>query len=88
MPIDRLRADLGRLREEIAAAEGGDREALARLEELAAEVEQELDEEARLKDPAGLIEQFEQGLSGFEASHPNLTAILNNILSLLGSMGV
>jgi outer membrane protein TolC len=88
MPIERLRADLARLREEIVAAEGGDREALVRLEELTGEVERELDEEARLKDPAGLLEELEQGVSRFEATHPNLSAILNNIVSLLGSMGV
>lgn len=88
MAIDRLRADLERLREEIARADAGDRDALARLEELAAQVQRELDEENAVGDPAGLVEELEEAITGFEARHPNLTAIVNNMLVALGSMGV
>ena len=86
MAIDRLRADLERLREEIARADAGDRDALARLEELAGQ--RELDEENAVGDPAGLVEELEEAITGFEARHPNLTAIVNNMLVALGSMGV
>ena len=88
MAIDKLRADLGRLREEIARAQGGDRESLARLEELAGQVQRELDEENAVGDPAGLFDELEEAITGFEARHPNLTAIVNNMLVALGSMGV
>lgn len=88
MAIDRLRADLERLREEIARADAGDRDALARLEELAAQVQRELDEENAVGDPAGLVDELEEAITGFEARHPNLTAIVNNMLVALGSMGV
>mgnify|MGYP001766319040 CR=1 FL=1 len=88
MPIDKLRADLARLREEIARADAGDREALARLQQLAEDVERELDEESMVGDPAGLVEELEEAITGFEARHPNLTAILNNVLVTLGNMGV
>lgn len=88
MAIDRLRADLERLREEIARADAGDRDALARLEELAGQVQRELDEENVVGDPAGLVEELEEAITGFEARHPNLTAIVNNMLVALGSMGV
>lgn len=88
MPIEKLRADLALLREEIAATEGGDPRALARLEALAAQVEAELGQEAALADPGGFIEELEDAVTGFEVSHPNLAAIVNNILSVLGSMGV
>lgn len=88
MAIDRLRADLVRLREEIEAASGGDREAMSRLERLAAEMERQLDEESALADPAGLMDELEQSVSGFEATHPNLAAIVNNVINVLGSMGV
>jgi len=88
MPIDRLRAELAQLREEIAAAEGGDPEALARLQVLAAEVDAELDREAALADPAGFVAELEDAVTGFEITHPNLAAVLKNILSALGSMGV
>lgn len=88
MPIDKLRADLERLREEIARAETGDRESLARLEALAAQVQRELDEENAVGDPAALVDELEEAITGFEVRHPNLTAIVNNMLVALGSMGV
>jgi hypothetical protein len=88
MAIDKLRADLGRLREEIARSDAGDRESLARLEELAGQVQRELDEENAVGDPAGLVDELEEAITGFEARHPNLTAIVNNMLVALGSMGV
>ena len=76
------------MREEIARAEAGDRESLARLEELAGQVQRELDEENAVGDPAGLVDELEEAITGFEARHPNLTAIVNNMLVALGSMGV
>jgi Domain of unknown function (DUF4404) len=88
MAIERLRADLALLREEIAASDGSEPEALARLAALAEQVEAELGQEAALSDPAGFIEELEGSISGFEASHPNLAAVVNSILSTLGSMGV
>ena len=88
MAIDKLRADLERPREEIARAQAGDRESLARLEELAGQVQRELDEENAVGDPAALVEELEEAITGFEARHPNLTAIVNNMLVALGSMGV
>ena len=68
--------------------EAGDRESLARLEELAGQVQRELDEENAVGDPAALVEELEEAITGFEARHPNLTAIVNNMLVALGSMGV
>ncbi len=88
MPIDRLRADLARLREEIARADRGDAAELERLEQLAGDVQRELDEENAVGDPAALVEELEEALSGFEARHPNLTAIVNSMLVALGNMGV
>ena len=88
MPMDRLRADLARLREEIARADAGDRESLARLQQLTDQVQRELDEQNAVGDPAGLVDELEEAITGFEARHPNLTAIVNNMLVALGSMGV
>lgn len=88
MPIDRLRADLARLREEIARADRGDAAELERLEQLAVDVQRELDEENAVGDPAALVGELEEALSGFEARHPNLTAIVNSMLVALGNMGV
>lgn len=88
MPITRLREDLERLRAEIARSEGGDADALERLNELAARVEQEIAEESVIGDPMALVEEIEESVTGFEASHPNLAAILNNMISILHSIGV
>jgi hypothetical protein len=88
MPIERLRADLALLREEIATSAGGEPEALARLAALAEQVEIELGQEAALSDPSGFIEELEGSISDFEVSHPNLAAVVKSILSALGSMGV
>lgn len=88
MPIEKLRENLTRLREEIARADDGDRDALAGLEQLSRDVERELEQERGLSDPAGLVQEFERSISGFEASHPNLSAVVNNLLVLLGSIGV
>ena len=87
MPIETLRAQLAELREQIVATHG-DPEALARLEALADAIESELDREASLADPGSLAEELEDAVTGFEVAHPNLAAIVNNILSVLGSMGV
>lgn len=88
MAIDRLRADLARLRKEIASAHGGDREALERLDALAGELERDLDADATPADPAALMDELKQSVSGYEAKHPNLAAIVNNLINVLGSMGV
>ena len=88
MPVDRLRADLARLREEIAAAEGGDPQALAQLSALAEAVEADLAAEASFGDRAAWMRDLEESVSGFEASHPNLAAVMNSLLNVLGSIGV
>ena len=62
MPIEKLRENLTLLREEIARADDGDRDALAGLEQLSREVERELEQERALSDPAGLAHLFETGL--------------------------
>lgn len=88
MPTDRLRADIARLREEIASAEGGDPESLARLEDLAAAVEADLAAEASFGDRAAWMRELEESVSGFEASHPNLAAVLKSLLNALASIGI
>ncbi len=88
MPIEQLKADLERLRIEIAAADSGDREALRRLRALADRIEREIEQEQTLADPGGFVEEFEEAASRFEVKHPNLAAVINNIVVVLGGMGV
>lgn len=88
MPNDRLRAELARLREAIAGIEDGDPARIERLRQLADEVERELDDANTVGDPDALSAQLEAALAGFEASYPNLTAVVNSVLVALGNMGV
>jgi len=42
-------------------------------------------------DPAhhkGLIEHLEDGMRHFEATHPDLTTIMNDMLVMLGNLGI
>ena len=88
MPIETLREHLVELREEIAKLDAGDQSALAELQQLAETIERELNQEQALGDPVALMNELERSVSGFEASHPNLSAILNNMLLVLGSIGI
>ena len=88
MPEQRLRKDLERLCTEIESLDSADLDAVSRLQRLAERVQTELDEEQGISDPADLIDELEDSVTAFEASHPNLTAIVNNVIVLLGSMGV
>jgi hypothetical protein len=88
MPVEQLRRHLLQLNEEIARLDPADQHRLQSLMELARDIERELEEEKKIGDPAGLVDELETAVSGFEASHPNLTAILNNMLVTLGGMGV
>ena len=88
MHIEQLRRHLAELQQEIARLDPGDGEALGHLRELAHSIGKDLEEERTLGDPATLVADIQRTVSGFEASHPNLTAILNNMLVVLGGMGV
>ena len=76
------------LSKEIDSLDVADPGSLSRLQTLAQRVKTELDEEKGIGDPAGLIKEFEDSVTAFEATHPNLAAIVNNVVVLLGGMGV
>lgn len=88
MPIEQLKSDLARLQREIDALESGKTDSVQDLQALAERVQQELDEQNGVADPAALVEELEDVVSRFEASHPVLGAHLNNLILLLGSIGV
>jgi len=86
--MERLKADLDRLREELAALEVGDDAARQRLQDIASRIEAELDEAQELNDPAGLVDELKEAMSRFEAEYPTVAAVVNNLVVLLGGMGV
>lgn len=86
MPIERLRSDLERLREEIAHSDSADGARLERLQQLVDKAERDL--EAGIGDRSELVDELAELLGSLEASYPRLAAVINNVLVTLGSMGV
>jgi hypothetical protein len=79
---------LSALRREMNALDVGDRETRQRLDRLI------LDIETRVKDPnpvavqAGLGGQLKASILKFEASHPRLAGVVNDVVDKLSAMGI
>ena len=79
---------LSTLRREMNALDIGDQDARQRLDELI------LDIETRIKDPsvsaadAGLSGQLKASILKFEASHPRLAGVINDVVDKLSAMGI
>ena len=63
MPIEQLKSDLARLQREIDALESGKTDSVQDLQALAERVQQELDEQNGVADPAALVEELEDVVS-------------------------
>jgi len=76
------------LRREMNALDAGDQDARQRLDQLV------LDIESRIKDPggiavdAGLAGQLKASILKFEASHPRLAGVINDVVDKLSAMGI
>lgn len=88
MGTENLHQQIAALREAVEALGAGDAAAKARVQQLIADLERHVDnpgdEEHRSSVTAsvpGLVEQF-------EASHPQLTEVLNRVLVALSGMGI
>ena len=79
---------LSTLRREMNALDIGDQDARQRLDELI------LDIETRIKDPSsatadvGLSGQLKASILKFEASHPRLAGVINDVVDKLSAMGI
>jgi hypothetical protein len=88
-----LRESLLRLRAEIDTLGVGDDEARARLRRLVEEIERTL-EAPRGRDVAiaggdsGLVAQLKRSVLRFEASHPRIAGLMNEVVEQLGNMGI
>ena len=84
MNEQQLREQLQQLTEALEAlpVAGEQRDSLQRL---IADIESQLGE---LEDDDSLVEQVETAVSAFEVEHPRIAAILNNIITTLGNIGV
>ena len=87
MQKQELQKILGQLKKELATTEFKKASSRQAMEELIAQIEQALIEDADAIRKA-LNEPLNDAVIRFEGSHPQLTAILNNITLLLSNMGI
>jgi hypothetical protein len=83
-----LEESLNSLRSELGALDIGDAAARQRLDRLVREIEQAL---ADPENPAGdgtLGDQLKTTILSFEASHPRLAVVMNEVVEKLSQMGI
>lgn len=87
MDRQQLREYLDQLSATVSSLDVADqeREKLTRLIE---DLEAQLAADALFTESGSLVEQVDDMVSAFEAKHPTISGILNNILVTLTSMGV
>ena len=79
---------LDQLKSEIAQLDDTDANLLAKLRRIESELEQTISS-VELQEPRDdLLSGLDQWITELETSHPNITAILNNISVTLGNLGI
>ena len=79
---------LHRLRAEIEALPLHDNETRRRLETLIGELESTLDDPQTRGVDHSLGDRLKASVVGFEASHPRLATLLNDVVEKLGNIGI
>ena len=79
---------LHRLRTEIEALPLHDDESRRRLETLVGEIESTLADPQTLGADRSLGDRLKASVVGFEASHPRLATLLNDVVEKLGNIGI
>lgn len=83
--IDNLLAELGRA---IEGIEADDEKGQELLRDLSTDI-RELLERAKSKQPApSMLERIETSIDHFEVTHPDLTAALSTLFSILSNAGI
>jgi hypothetical protein len=86
--VRHLEESLNRLRSEIAALDGRDEAARQRLDRLLHDIETTLENRRYGGVDETLGEQLRASILNFEASHPRLAAVMNDVMVKLGAMGI
>ena len=81
-----LQESLDQLRSEIKDLDSEDIESKTRIDKLIAQLEKQIEEDDDILEE--ISETVTDSISYFETSHPRLTAIMNNLMTLLGNMGI
>ena len=76
------------LRSEIRALDTGDEDARRRLEALVLDIESRSASTSGTAADATLAGQLQASILKFEASHPRLAAVMNDVLEKLSAMGI
>ena len=87
MEKQELQVILEQLKQELAASRFAMPHSQQELQQLVDQIEQALDEDEAVVRNA-LNEPLNDAVIRFEGSHPQLTALLNNILSVFSNMGI
>lgn len=83
-----IEESLTRLRAEIDALHIDDTEARQRLGTLIRDIERTLEDPKQGAAAEGLGERLKTSILGFEASHPRLAALMNEVMEKLGNIGI
>ena len=83
-----LDESLNRLRSEIAVLDIDDEDARRRLETLVHDIEKTLANPKRADADGSLGDRLKASILRFEASHPRLAAVMNEVTEQLGNMGI
>ena len=79
---------LGSLRSEIQALDIGDEETRRRLDSLVADIGSSIERPNGAVADETLAERLKSSILNFEASHPRLAVLMNDVLEKLSTMGV
>ena len=88
MSDEQLRQSLNDLRSELEQLEAEEAQVRERLDALISSVETRLEKPEDAAHLQSLVQDLRQSISQFEVSHPRTTAVLNQIMVTLGTMGI
>lgn len=88
MKTEQLNEALGKLRAQIEMLDSRDEVSKQKLQSLILELERKLENPEDQQTHKDLAGRLDEALLHFEVSHPTLTAILNDVIIKLESMGI
>jgi hypothetical protein len=90
MPDQNLKKMLERIDRAIESAKTDDEEGQNHLRDVRADIQAllELSDKEELKVEDSTIERLEQGIAYFEVTHPDLTLLLSELMTILSNAGI
>jgi hypothetical protein len=88
MSHDELTALVKELKEEMASLDSTDQETRVRLQSLVSSLEARVAEDAPGENDDDLLDSLRDSVERFEVEHPRATGIINQIMVMLGNMGI